>query len=166
MSTWLAHFLYERDVPSYHDKSQEWGSFDDMTKLLCNPEQECGVVDTALILHWENVKEHAPNVKTVAVLRDQDEVFSELETMGMYVPEHKQNMFLKAFVEYDGPKISFQRLKTEEGMRELCSYIEVPFDRTKYYEFKDSQIQPFLKPMEERHKQNMDTCKVFYKEYM
>ena len=96
-------------------------------------------------------------------MRDPEEAFKELETLGMGISEEKQNVLLKSFVEYDGPKLSFENIKTQEGIMELCNLLEIPFDGEKYFEFKDSQIQPFVKPMLERHESNMNNMKLFYK---
>lgn len=164
MSTWLAHFLYEKDRPCFHDKSQEWTNNEDMINFF--NKGQCGITDTALILKWKEVKTALPKVKTVAVFRDADEVFSELDSIGMYSNKEQQEQLLKACVEYDGPKISFEFLKTEEGIQTLCSILGIEFDKQKYQEFKETNIQPLLVPMLLRHSQNLQNIKEFYKEYI
>lgn len=161
MSTWLSHFLYEKDRPVYHEKSQEFSTPQQIKEFLNG---DCGICDTGLLLLWRDF--YYTRINTVLVVRDPKDVWKELDDIGLAMPEKLREQYEKALEEYDGPRIQFKVLQTKEGVKELCSLLNIEFDEHKYEEFKDTQIQPFVQPMVQRAKGNLTNCKALYKEYL
>jgi hypothetical protein len=162
MSTWLSHFLYTKEKPCYHEKSQEFSSADSIAQFLL--EKDCGFADTGLLLHWDKFIKYP--VTTILIEKNPEEVWKELERIGLPLPHKTKEAYVKATNEYFGPRISFEEVVTESGMRKLCFTLGVDFDEVKYEEFKDTQIQPFVPQMIERAKKNLNTCQDFYKEFI
>jgi hypothetical protein len=158
----MAHFLYEKNRPCYHEKSQEFSSVNEIAQFVIN--RNCGIADTGLILLHDHFEKYPINC--VLVLRDFDTVCKELETLGIPLTEKMKVAYEKAIASYRGPVITFDELKTEEGVQRLCGFINVEFDKRKYDEFKDTQIQPFVKPMVERARKNLPLCKELLKEFL
>lgn len=162
MSTWLSHFLYEKNRPCYHEKSQEFTNVHDIAMFVVN--RECGIADTGLILFHEQFEKYPIN--TVLVLRDSDTVYKELETLGIPFTDKMKDAYERVLLSYRGPVVTFEELKTEGGVRKLCSFLNIDFDERKYEEFKDTQIQPIMKPTIDRVKSNAHNWKVLLKEFV
>ena len=162
MSTWMSHFLYERDHPCYHEKSQEFPSVNTLAMDMIH--RQYGVCDTGLILLHKKIEYY--QIPTVLILRDYKEVWEELENLKIPLTDRMKRGYLEAIDSYPGVVIPFKELQTKDGVRQLCTHISVPFDEVKYEEFKDTQIQPFVPPMVARVKKNLQFCKELYKDFI
>lgn len=166
-TTWLAAFLSNDSTLCYHEKSLEFSNLEDLKTFVMK--ENCGISDTALILHWQWIKSNIPGAKIVVIDRPYEDVVYDLKTIGfdetpMLREIEKKIEIIKKYTSIS--VVRFSSLNRKEVVERLCNYIGIPFNEKKFVEFSEMMIQPKKELLLERVSRNIDNFKSLYGEWL
>lgn len=167
-TTWLAAFLSTDTQTCYHEKSLEFSSLEDLKIFV--QEEDCGITDTALLVHWRWLISSIPEAKLVVIDRPYSEVIDSLAEIG-FSDESKLTLAVSNQIEVikqesDILVIPFHSLSSKETIVSLCKYLEVPFNNSKFIEFSEMMIQPNKDLLLERMSKNLSNIQSMYGEWL
>lgn len=166
-TTWLAAFLSNDSTLCYHEKSLEFSNLEDLKTFVMK--EDCGISDTALILHWQWIKSNIPGAKIVVIDRPYEDAVSSVEAMGISVGSMMEHISKRIEVikkDTSIPVVRFSSLNKKEVVERLCNYIGIPFNEEKFVEFSEMMIQPKNELLLERVSRNVDNFKSLYGEWL
>lgn len=143
-TTWLSVFLSNESGLCYHDKSIEFATLKAIHEWgLDNP--NCGIIDTALIVHWEKLMEMNPNVRFILIERPLCDVEESLKKINL--PIMSLGVLQKNLIEMKkNPRVMIIQFKDLDDM-EMCSKLyeyctELPFNRDRWELLRRIDMQP------------------------
>lgn len=163
-TTWLSVLLSQGKDICYHEKSLEFSSLESL-KIFCEENPNCGISDTALILHWKWIRQNIPEAKIILINRNINEVIKSVQEIGLpldSLPFLKEKLE-EAKLDPEIVQIEFSDLNKKQYCKIIYEYCkEEPLNDSWYEAVRGIEMQPNKDFLAKEIQKNLNNIQSLY----